>query len=184
MDATGVDVPPDTAVIVIDVQQALCEGAQAVWDGAGTIARINQVTAQARRRGVPVILVQHEEADGAFRHGSAGWQLAQGLQVEPGDQRVGKTTPDAFWKTDLLARLQALGAKRLVVCGMQTEFCVDTTARAALRHGYPVTLVSDGHTTVGHAALAAPQIIAHHNATLPAIGSFGPRVALAEAAAL
>lgn len=175
---------PDTAVIVIDVQQALCAGESAVWDGAGTIARINQVTARARKCGAPVVVVQHEEAHGAFQHGSAGWQLAQGLQVEPSDLRVGKTTPDAFWKTDLQARLRALGVTRLVVCGMQTEFCVDTTTRAALRHGYPVTLVRDGHTTVGNAALQAPHIIAHHNATLPAIGSFGPRVALADAASL
>jgi nicotinamidase-related amidase len=59
---------------------------------------------------------------------------------------------------------------------MHTEFCVDTTARRALALGYPVTLVADGHTSAGNAVLSAPQVIAHHNATLTNISSFGPRV--------
>jgi nicotinamidase-related amidase len=64
----------------------------------------------------------------------------------------------------------------LVLCGMQSDFCVDTTTRRALALGYPVVLVSDGHTTVDNAVLSAAQITAHHNETLTNITSFGPRV--------
>lgn len=66
--------------------------------------------------------------------------------------------------------------EELVICGMHTEFCVDTTTRRALALGYPVTLVADAHTSAGNAVLSAPQVIAHHNATLTHITSFGPRV--------
>jgi nicotinamidase-related amidase len=59
---------------------------------------------------------------------------------------------------------------------MHTEFCVDTTTRKALALGYPVVLVSDAHTSAGHAAIGPQQVIAHHNATLTNISSFGPRV--------
>jgi nicotinamidase-related amidase len=58
---------------------------------------------------------------------------------------------------------------------MHSEFCIDTTVRRALALGFPVTLVADGHTSAGNAVLGAPQVIAHHNATLAAIASFGPR---------
>lgn len=64
---------------------------------------------------------------------------------------------------------------RLVVCGFQSEFCVDTTTRRALALGYPVTLVADGHSTTDNGVLSAAQISAHHNATLTNIVSFGPR---------
>ena len=64
----------------------------------------------------------------------------------------------------------------LIVCGMHTEFCVDTTTRRALALGYPVTLVADAHTSAGNTALTPQQVIAHHNATLTNISSFGPRV--------
>lgn len=66
--------------------------------------------------------------------------------------------------------------RSLVVCGMHTGFCVDTTTRRALALGYPVTLVADAHTSAGNAALSPQQVIAHHNATLTNISSFGPRV--------
>jgi nicotinamidase-related amidase len=171
-----------TALLIIDVQQALCTGEHATFDAAGTIARINLVSARARAAGVPVVLVQHEEASGPFAHGSPGWALAQGLDVQPTDLRVRKTTPDSFHSTDLPALLQHLGVRRLVVCGMQTDFCVDTTTRRALAMGHPVTLVSDGHTTVDNGVLSAAQIAAHHNTTLSHIGSFGPRVTLVPAA--
>jgi len=74
-----------------------------------------------------------------------------------------------------LAALQARGITKLVICGFQSEFCVDTTTRRALALGYPVTLVADGHSTTDNGVLKAAQISAHHNETLANIDSFGPR---------
>lgn len=174
----------NTAVLVIDVQQGLCEGDDAAFASAETIARINQVSTKARAAGRPVIFIQHESNDGALVHASAGWQLAHGLEALPTDLRVRKTAADSFHRTALQDLLQQHGIDALVVCGMHTEFCVDTTTRRALALGYPVTLVEDAHTSSGNAALSAPQVIAHHNITLSNIGSFGPRVRLVAAAAL
>lgn len=56
--------------------------------------------------------------------------------------------------------------KCLVIVGMKTEYCVDTTCRAAADLGFEVVLVSDAHSTTDSAVLNATQIIAHHNATL------------------
>jgi nicotinamidase-related amidase len=164
------------AVLVIDVQQGLCEGEGAAFDCAGTITRINTVTRKARAAGVPVIFIQHESSSGYLERGTPSWQLAKGLDVQPADLRIAKTTPDAFLRTRLQETLDGLGVDELVVCGMHSEFCVDTTTRRALALGYPVVLVSDGHTSAGNAAIGASQVIAHHNATLTNISSFGPRV--------
>ena len=174
----------NTAVLVIDVQQGLCEGDGAAFEAPQTIDRINQVTARARAAGRPVIFVQHESRDGALVHDSAGWQLAQGLEALPTDLRMRKTAADSFHRTTLQELLQQHGITELVICGMHSEFCVDTTTRRALALGYPVTLVEDAHTSAGNAALSAPQVIAHHNITLSNIESFGPRVRLVSAANL
>jgi nicotinamidase-related amidase len=96
--------------------------------------------------------------------------------VAPGDPIVPKTATDSFHQTTLQALLQQLGVNQLVVCGLQSEFCVDTTVRRALGLGYPVTLVADGHSTMDNRLLKAPQISAHHTETLANITSFGPRV--------
>ena len=165
----------NTAVLVIDVQQGLCEGEGAAFDCEGTISRINRVTRKARRAGAPVVFIQHESKSGYLEHGSAAWQLANGLEVQPSDNRVRKTTPDSFLGTELESILHSLGIERVVLCGMHSEFCVDTTARRALALGFPVVLVSDAHTSAGNNAISAQQVIAHHNATLTSISSFGPR---------
>ena len=163
------------AVLVIDVQQGLCSGRYAAFQADEVIARINAVTARARAAGVPVILIQHESDDGVMNHGSAGWQLAAGLMAQPSDVFLRKTATDSFHRTDLQAILASQGIQHLVICGLQSEFCVDTTTRSAMRLGYPVTLVSDGHSTLDNGVLTAAQITAHHNLTLANIESFGPR---------
>jgi len=165
-----------TAVLVIDMQQGLCEGEGKAFDCEGVIVRINRVTGKARRAGAPVIFIQHESRSGYLEYETPAWQLATGLEVEASDIRIRKTTPDSFLRTNLEAVLKEHRVESIVVCGMHTEFCVDTTTRRALALGYPVTLVEDAHTSAGNVALTAQQVIAHHNATLTNISSFGPRV--------
>lgn len=164
-----------TALLIIDVQQALCAGAYKAFEVERVIERINRVSRQFRDAGAPVVLVQHEAPDSPFAHGSTGWQLATGLEVSPDDVGLRKTTPDSFHRTELQAALQARGVKQLVICGLQSEFCVDTTTRRALALGYPVQLVADGHSTCDNGVLSAAQISAHHNHTLANMESFGPR---------
>ena len=162
-----------TAVLVIDVQQGLCEGEGKAFDCEGVISRINRVTRKARDAGALVIFIQHESQAGYLEYGTAAWQLATGLEIAASDLRIRKTTPDSFLRTDLEAVLKDHGIERVVVCGMHTEFCVDTTTRRALALGYPVTLIADAHTSAGNAALTPQQVIQHHNATLTNISSFG-----------
>jgi nicotinamidase-related amidase len=166
----------NTALLVIDVQQGLCEGEHESHDSQNVIARINAVAEKARAAGALVIFIQHESTSGFLAHGSREWQLAWGLHVEPTDLRMRKTATDSFHRTELEDILKRHAVTDLVICGMQTEFCVDTTTRRALALGYPVVLVADAHSTEGNEHLSVPQIIKHHNQTLANITSFGPRV--------
>jgi nicotinamidase-related amidase len=171
-----------SALLIIDVQQALCSGEWAAFDIDRVVDRINGVAAKARAAGIPVILIQHEEDEGPLQFGTKGWQLYERLTVHPDDLRVRKTATDSFYQTDLQALLQSQGVGQLIVCGLQSEFCVDSTVRAALALGYPVVLLADAHSTLDNGVLSAAQISAHHNATLANLGSFGPRVTTTAAA--
>lgn len=170
-----------TAVLVIDVQQALSVGQWAAFEVDRVIGNINDVIAKARQAGAPVIFIQHEESEGPLQHGTDGWQLAPNLAVKAEDIRVRKSTPDSFHRTELEDVLKQRGCDHLIVCGMQSDFCVDTTTRSALARGYPVTLVADGHTTLDNGVLKAEQITAHHNETLGNMTSFGVRVTVVPA---
>ena len=112
----------NTALLVIDVQQGLCEGEHAPFESPQVIDRINRVSDKARAAGAFVIFVQHESGSGYLEHGTPAWQLADGLTVAPTDLRIRKTSADSFHKTDLQAVLKAHDVEDLIVCGMHTGF--------------------------------------------------------------
>lgn len=170
-----------TVLLIIDVQHALCTGAEAAFDIDKVIDNINELSAKARAASVPVILIQHEENEGDLQFGSNGWQLASALVTHPEDARVRKTTPDSFHQTALLQWLQQQAATHLVICGLQTDGCVNATVRRALALDYDVTLVSDAHSTVNNETLSAAQIIADHNTTLSRMASPGHRITVVPA---
>lgn len=79
---------------------------------------------------------------------------------------IQKTTPDSFYKTKLYEELQKLHIEHLVVAGIQSEVCVDTTCRNAYSLNYKITLVLDAHSTWDSEELSAQQTINHHNQVL------------------
>lgn len=166
----------NTALLIIDVQSALCSGQEECFDSPRMIRTINELSARARAVGLPVILIQHEELEGALTYGSSAWQLADGLLTAPDDLRVRKTTPDAFYQTDLLLLLQARMIDRVVICGLQTDYCVNATVRQAHALGYDVVLAADAHSTVDNGSMAAEQIIANHNNRLGRLSSAVSRI--------
>ena len=162
-----------SALLVIDVQRGLCEGAQVSFESRDVIARINRLSERARAAGAPVVFVQHEARGGLFVHGSDTWQLALDLHTETGDVFMRKTASDAFHHTDLSQILQDHGVTELVICGMHSEYCVDSTTRRAAALGYPVVLAADAHTTEDKAHLTGADIRRHENETLSNVTSYG-----------
>lgn len=165
---------PTTALVLIDLQQALFQPVPRPHEADAVVQRINALAARARAAGVPVLWVQHETAPGhRLAHGSPGWALADGLQPADGDVRIRKTTPDSFLHTGLADWLAVRGITRLVVAGYASEYCVDTTTRRAAGLGLAVTLAADAHTTHDKPHASGALIRAHHNASLADLTSFG-----------
>lgn len=160
-----------TALVLIDLQQGLFP--QGHPELAAIATRLNQLIVKATEAAVPVFAVSHQAAGTTFVPGEEPWQWLAQIPLPDGVIHIDKTTPDSFLRTPLKQELTTRGIQRLVVAGYASEFCIDTTVRSAAGHGYAIDLVADGHLTRSkpHADYAA--IIAHENATLPAITSFG-----------
>ncbi len=152
-----------TALLVIDMQVGLVAGAYRAGEVLGTIATL---LAKARSSGTPVVYLQHESDEfEPLKRGTPTWQIHPDIAPAEGESVISKRASDSFYQTPLRRELEAKGVRHIVVTGMMTEACVDTTSRAAISLGYDVTLVEDGHTT-WNGRLPAAQIIEHHNATL------------------
>jgi nicotinamidase-related amidase len=178
--------PMTTALVIIDLQNAILSGMagperQREIDAAldATVARVADVRKRARKAGVPVIIVQHDDGPGhRLQIGTEGHRLRREIEPEDGDVAVHKTACDAFYRTELHDILTARNIDHLVIGGCMTQFCIDTSVRRAVSLGYDVTLLSDGHTTADMGALTFEQIITHHNALLSGFDAGKKRVTL------
>jgi nicotinamidase-related amidase len=120
----------DTALLVIDVQQGMFAEDDPVYQGAALLETIGGLLARARAAEVPVIYVQHNGGPGhPLEPGSEGWPIHSAIAPALGEPVVGKATPDSFHETRLQTELEARGIVKLIVAGIQTECCVDTTCR-------------------------------------------------------
>jgi nicotinamidase-related amidase len=154
----------DIALLVIDMQVGLFGADTPRHDTEGTVGRINELARAVRRAGGVVVFVQHNGPPGdVFEPGRDGWRLLPALEQLPSDPVVHKRACDAFYETDLAQVLDRHGATRLMMTGCATDFCVDTTIRAAASRDYDVTVVEDGHTTADRPHVDALSVIRHHN---------------------
>jgi nicotinamidase-related amidase len=170
-----------SALVVIDVQEAMFQQPTPPHHSAAVVGRIAGLLDRARAEGVPIYYVQHDGGPGDdFERGTPSWQIHAPIAPKPGEPIVEKRHPSAFHDTGFDALLKQAGIGRLVICGMQTEYCVDSTCRAAYGLGYKLVLVSDAHTTFDSPILSAARIRNHHNQTLG--GSFAECVPAAEVA--
>jgi nicotinamidase-related amidase len=152
-----------TALLIIDAQVGLLDGA---FRAADVLATIGKALRAAREARAPVIYLRHNHASFApLMRGAPTWEIHPSVSPQIGESVLDKTASDGFWQTELETLLNAEGVSDLAVTGLQTEFCVDATCRAAVSRGFNVTLVSDGHTT-GDAVTDAATTIRHHTYAL------------------
>ena len=153
---------PNTALLVIDVQNGIVAGA---YNRDGVIRNISTLIDEARAENAPVLWVQHSD-DGDLSRGSASWQYVPELVLGESEPVVHKRYADSFEDTDLEKLLAEQRVGRLVVAGAQTDDCIRSTIHGAFTRGYDVTLVGDAHTTEDLTEYGAPrpeQVIAHTN---------------------
>jgi nicotinamidase-related amidase len=152
---------PNTALLVVDVQNGVVEGAH---ERDAVVANIGSLVDRARRERVPVVWVQH--ASEQLASGSDTWRIVPELAPDDEEPLIEKRFGDSFEDTALESVLSDLGVGRLVVVGAQTDACIRATLHGAFVRGYDATLVGDAHTTEDSTAWGAPppdQVIAHTN---------------------
>jgi nicotinamidase-related amidase len=152
---------PNTALMVIDVQKGVVDGAP---QRDAVVAKIETLVDKARAEEVPIVWVQHSDEE--LPIGSEPWEYVPELVRQESEPLVHKSYGDAFEDTDLEEVLAKAGIGRLVVAGAETDACIRSTIHGAFARGYDVTLVGDAHTAGDKSAWGAPpveQVIAHTN---------------------
>jgi len=144
--------PASTALLLIDVQQSL--RARPYWSDAEVpafLAATHRLLAGAQAAGIPVVQVFHtdgpEAADNAFSHASGLIRPLDGLAPFDAALRVEKHRHSALVGTGLAVWLHQQGVRRLIVAGIRTEQCCETTTRHASDEGWAVDFVTEATLT-------------------------------------
>ncbi len=155
--------------MIIDVQVGMFDSPliPPVYNGKELLAKVSDLIRKGRSAGVPIIYIQHNGGKGhPLEQGMPGWFIHPSIAPVEGDAVIQKQKSDSFYNTTLQQELERRNITKIVVAGIQTDYCVDTTCRCAHSLGYDITLVKDAHSTWGTEILSASQIIAHHNYVL------------------
>jgi nicotinamidase-related amidase len=165
-----------TALLVIDVQESFRQRV-ADWQATANpavVERVGRLVAAARAAGHLVVWVQHVEpgSAGVFDPDNGFVRPIDPLQPADGEPLIRKTSINAFTTTNLQQLLTVHGVRDVLVCGIRTEQCCETTARVASDLGYEVRFVLDATTTsgidatAGLPALSGAEIMARTGAVL------------------
>jgi nicotinamidase-related amidase len=151
----------DIALLVVDVQQGLIDWHP--YRADELLKQIGQLIDRARENGTEVIYVRHNEddKDGLFL-GSPAWQVHSAIAPKKGERIFDKRFSSAFKNTGLDEYLRGRGIKTLVVCGMQTEYCIDATIKSAFERDYAVFMPEGGSTTYDNRLATADKLVAFY----------------------
>lgn len=136
------------ALICIDLQEEYFtpEGVLFIPGGRQVAENVARLQDAARKSGQPVVHVRHISRDpkaATFRAGSPGVDFLPATEPNPGEPVVTKIRPGSFFQTDLGDLLRRRGVETVVICGLMSFMCCDTTAREAQARGYQVLFVRD-----------------------------------------
>lgn len=140
--------PPNTALLLIDVQQSFVH--RPYWSVADVptfLDKTNTLITGAGARGVPIVRIFHTESAGEFSVASGHVRALDGLAPFEAAATFEKQRHSALVGTGLAVWLHQHSIGRLIVCGIRTEQCCETTTRQASDEGWAVDYVTEATLT-------------------------------------
>ena len=178
-------IPNHMAPVNVDLQNCFVDGPLAPADGLAVLDRANRLAAVCRSAGILVVHTSHvfrpdgsnagvlretapDVIDGKILNkGAAPAALHPGLRIDPRDVLLEKPRFGAFHSTDLELILRGRGIDTIIIAGIATNVCCDTTAREAMVRDFRVFFLSDGTAAAAVGGASASDL---QRATLATLG--------------
>lgn len=152
----------NTVLLIVDVQNALVD--EKPFNIDRTLLNIKKLLDACRLNGIEAVYIQHEEeVEGGLIPFSHGWDIHSSIYPRQGEKIIRKAYNSAFKNTELEEYLNSKYIKTLILVGMQTEYCIDTTCRVAFEKGYKLIMPEQTNTTFDNGDLPGSKIYEYHN---------------------
>ena len=138
----------DSVLVLIDCQNTYREGIMALNGIEAALDEAARLLAAARQLGIPVFHIQHDAGPGSpYDISQPIGAIADKVAPAANEPVIVKNYPNSFVGTDLEAQIKASGRSNIVLAGMMTHMCVNSTARGAFNLGFAPTVVAAATAT-------------------------------------
>ena len=151
-----------TALLVIDTQELLTNNKLFSYDKYITNVRL--LISEARTNGTEVIYVRHDDGAGApLSKGNYGYDIYDAFAPQEGEKIFDKTVNSPFRDSGLLEYLRDNNVKRIIVAGLQTDYCIDATVKCGFEHGFEMIVPEYCNSTFDNVFMTAEQTYRYYN---------------------
>ena len=152
----------NAVLLVVDVQNSMM--LEHPYNEERVIANIQRLLLTARERGLEVIYVQHDDGEGSdLERDSEGWKIYSEIAPLDGEKIFDKHFNSAFVKTGLKDYLIQNKKDTIILVGLQTEYCIDATCKAAFEHGFKVIIPEETNSTFDNEFMPAEKLYKYYN---------------------
>ena len=152
----------NTVLLVVDVQTCMIK--EQPYNVSQLLANIQKLLCAAREHGLEVIYVRHEDEEGGdLERDSEGWEIYSDIAPITGEKIFDKHFNSAFLKTGLKEYLNDKKVSSIILVGLQTEYCIDATCKAAFEHGFRILIPEETNTTFGNEFLSGEKLYEYYN---------------------
>lgn len=149
-------------LLVIDMQKALIDDELYAFDTF--MERTTRLIDAARKNDVEVIYVQHDAGAGSgFSVGDEDFEIAEEVAPKEGEKIFVKTINSCFGNKDFKAYMEAQEDKRLMIIGLQTNYCIDATVKSAFERGFEVIIPEGTNSTFDNDYMTGETTVKYYN---------------------
>ena len=150
-------------LLVVDMQKALTEDEE-LYDAEAFMDRNIRLIDAARKNNVEVIFVQHDAGEGSgFSAGDEDFKIDPRVAPKEGEKVFVKTINSCFGNKEFKAYMEQQEDKRLMVIGLQTNYCIDATVKSAFERGFEVIVPEGTNSTFDNDYMTGETTVAYYN---------------------
>ncbi|MCR5552598.1 MAG: cysteine hydrolase [Oscillospiraceae bacterium] len=149
-------------LLVIDVQKALVD--EDLYAYETFVDSVVRLVDAARKNGVEVVFVQHDAGAGSgLSIGDEGFEIIDEIKPEVGEKVFVKTVNSCFGNKDFKAYMEQQTDRRLMIVGLQTNYCIDATVKSAFERGFEVIIPEGTNSTFDNNYMNAETTVRYYN---------------------
>lgn len=149
-------------LLVIDMQKGLVD--EDLYDYESFTENVKKLIDAARDNNVEVIFFRHDAGPGSgFSAGDESFEIAEGFEPAPGEKVFDKTINSCFGNKEFKAYMKQQEDRRLMIAGLQTNYCIDATVKSAFERGYEVIIPEGSNSTFDNNYMTGETTVRYYN---------------------